>query len=125
MSGEIPSFAKYVFLLAFLVSAIIGVWSYLSPESFCGLTEWPLEPATVRLVASFLIAFSIAAILAYRATTWKEIELYVQMIILWTIITSVGLIWSTVVVPLPLIGWLLTALVLVFFILYLYIYMKR
>ncbi|MHA2141939.1 MAG: hypothetical protein ACXADC_09990 [Candidatus Thorarchaeota archaeon] len=124
MSGEIPSFAKYIFLLGFIVSMIFGVWSFLSPESFSAITEWPPEPAAIRLVGSFLIMLAIAAILAYRAASWKEVELYVLMIILWTILGSIALVWSTVVVPLPIIGWLITGLLVLFFVLYLYVYMQ-
>ena len=123
MSGELPSFAKYIFLLGFITSFIFGVWSFLSPESYSAITGWPLEPAAMRLVGAFLIMLGIAAVLAYRATSWKEVELYVLMIILWTILGSVALIWSTLVVPLPIIGWLLTGLLVFFLVLYLYVYL--
>ncbi|MHA2352671.1 MAG: hypothetical protein ACXABX_06085 [Candidatus Thorarchaeota archaeon] len=124
MSGEIPSYAKYIFLLGFITSFVFGVWSFLSPESYSAITGWPDEPTASRLVGSFLIMLGIAAILAYRATSWKEIELYVLMIILWTILGSIALIWSTLVVPLTIIGWLLTGLLVVFLVLYLYIYIS-
>lgn len=124
MSGEIPSFAKYVFLLGFLTSIIFGVWAFIIPESFSTLTGWPEEPGATRLVGSFLTMLGIAAIFAYRATSWKEVELYVLMIIFWTILGTIALIWSTLVVPLPLIGWLLAGLLVVFLVLYLFIYMK-
>jgi hypothetical protein len=124
MSVEIPSFAKYIFLLGFLTSIIFGVWSFLVPDSFSAVTGWPVEPAAIRLVGSFLIMFGIAAILAYRATSWKEVELYVLMIIFWTILGTIALVWSTITVPLPIIGWLLAGLLVVFLVLYLFIYMK-
>lgn len=124
MSGEIPSFAKYVFLLGFITSIIFGVWAFILPESFSTITGWPVEPAATRLVGSFLTMLGIAAILAYRATSWKEVELYVLMILLWTLLGTISLVWSTIVVPLPIIGWLLSGLLMLFFVLYLVIYMK-
>ncbi|MHA2208220.1 MAG: hypothetical protein ACXABV_03540 [Candidatus Thorarchaeota archaeon] len=124
MSGEIPSYAKYIFLLGFITAMIFGVWAFLSPESYSAITGWPLESASTRLVGSFLITFGFAAILAFRATSWKEVELYVLMIIMWTILGSIAMVWSTLVVPLPIIGWLLTGLLMMFFVLYLYVYMQ-
>ena len=124
MSGEIPSFAKYIFLLGFITSLIFGVWAFISPESYFAITGWPSEPGATRLVGSFLIMLAFAAILAYRATSWKDVELYVLMIILWTLLGSIALVWSTLVVPLPVIGWALTGLLMLFFVLYLYVYMQ-
>lgn len=124
MSGELPSFAKYVFLLGFIVSLIMGAWSFLSPESWSAITEWPDETAAIRVVGSLLLMLAVAAILAFRAKTWKEVELYVQMIIIWTLIGTIGMIWSTVVLALPLIGWLITGLLLLFFVLYIYVYYR-
>ena len=124
MSGEIPSFAKYVFLLGFIAATIFGVWTFLSPESFSTLTGWPDEPTATRLVGSFLIVLAIAALLAYRASSWKDVELYVLTIILWMILGTISLVWSTLVVPLPIIGWALAGLLMLFFVLYLYVYMQ-
>ncbi|MFX0055576.1 MAG: hypothetical protein ACFFAX_12145 [Promethearchaeota archaeon] len=124
MSGEIPSFAKYVFLLGFIASIVFGVWTFLSPESFSAITEWPDEPASTRLVGSFLISLSIAALLAYRASSWKDVELYVLIIILWMVLGTISLVWATLVVPLPIIGWALAGLLMLFFVLYLYVYMQ-
>ncbi|MFW9965466.1 MAG: hypothetical protein ACFFCX_17970 [Candidatus Sifarchaeia archaeon] len=124
MSGELPSFAKYIFLLGFIVSVIIGGWSFLSPESWSAITEWPLEVVSIRMVGSLLLMLAIAAILAFRAKSWKEVEIYVMMVIIWTIIGIVGLVWNIAVVGLPLIGWLNTGLLVLFFVLYTYVYYK-
>ena len=124
MSEEIPSFAKYIFLLGFITSFIFGLWSFILPDSFSAITGWPVEPAATRLVGSFLTMLGIAALLAYRATSWKEVELYVLMIILWMLLGTIALVWSTLTVPLPIIGWLLAGLLMLFLVLYLFIYMK-
>jgi hypothetical protein len=124
MSGEIPSYAKYIFLLGFITSILFGIWAFIIPDSFSAITGWPVEPAATRLVGSFLTMLGIAAIFAYRATSWKEVELYVLMIIIWMILGIIALVWSTLTVPLPIIGWLLAGLLGLFLILYLFIYMK-
>ncbi|MHA2230317.1 MAG: hypothetical protein ACXABL_14025 [Candidatus Thorarchaeota archaeon] len=122
MSGEIPSFAKYIFLLGFIVSLIFGVWYFVSPESWSTITGWPSEVASMRVMGSFLIMLAIAAILAYRATSWKEVELYVLMVILWTILGIIAMLWNFAVIALPIAGWMNTGLLALFLVLYLYVY---
>ncbi len=124
MSGELPSFAKYIFLLGFIVSLIMGGWSFLSPESWCAITEWPVEIASVRTIGALLLTLSAAAILAFRAKTWKEVELYVLTIIIFSILGAIAMVWNIAVSGLPLIGWLNTGLLVLFFVLYTYVYYR-
>ncbi|MFW9974584.1 MAG: hypothetical protein ACFFDQ_04930 [Candidatus Thorarchaeota archaeon] len=124
MSGELPSFAKYVFLLGFIVSLIMGGWSFLSPESWCAITEWPVEIVSVRTIGALLLTLSVAAILAFRAKTWKEVELYVLTIIVFSILGIIAMVWNIALPGLPLIGWLNTGLLVLFFVLYTYVYYR-
>jgi hypothetical protein len=124
MSGEIPSFAKYVFLLGFIVSLIFGAWYFISPESWADFTGWTPEYSTTRIMGSVLLMLAIAALFAYRAETWKEVELYVLMIIVWTILGIVGMLWNFATLTIPVFGWINTGLLAMFFVLYLYIYMQ-
>ncbi len=124
MSGELPSFAKYVFLLGFIVSVIMGGWSFLSPESWCAITEWPTEIVSVRVVGALLLTLAVAAILAFRAKSWKEVELYVLTIICFSILGAVAMVWDIAVNGLPLIGLLNTGLLVLFFVLYTYVYYR-
>lgn len=124
MSGEIPSYAKYIFLFGFIVSLILGAWYFFSPESWADFTGWPPEYSSMRIVGSLLLMLAFAAILAYRAKTWKEVELYVLMVIVWTILGIVGMLWNSATMTMPVFGWVNTGLLALFFVLYLYIYMQ-
>jgi hypothetical protein len=124
MSGEIPSFAKYIFLLGFIVSMIFGVWYFLSPESWSAITGWPTETAAIRVLGSLLLMLSVGAILAFRATSWKEVELYVLMVIVWTLLGTIGMLWNMLSMTLPVMGWLNTGLTAMFLVLYLYVYYR-
>jgi hypothetical protein len=124
MSGEIPSFAKYIFLLGFIVSLIFGAWYFVVPESWSTITGWPDESSTLRMMGSFLLTLAVAALLAYRAESWKEVELYVLMIIIWTILGIVGMLWNYATMTLPIAGWLNTGLLALFLVLYLYVYFQ-
>jgi hypothetical protein len=122
MSEEIPNYAKYIFLFGFLVSLIFGAWYFLSPESWSDITGWPTETAAARVVGALQLTFAVAAILAYRANSWKEVELYVLMVIVWTLLGAIGMVWNMLVLTLPIAGWFLTGLLVLFLVLYLYVY---
>jgi hypothetical protein len=124
MSEELPSFAKYIFLLGFIVSLVMGGWTFLSPESWCAITEWPVEIASVRVIGALLLTLSFAGILGFRAKSWKEVELYVETIIFFSLVTAVAMVWNAVVQGLPLIGWINTGLLVLFFVLYTYVYYR-
>ena len=122
MSGEIPSYAKYIFLFGFIVSLIFGAWFFISPESYSTITGWPSESAAIRITGSLLLMMSFGAILAFRATSWKDVEIYVLMVIVWSLIGTIAMVWNMLVMTLPLAGWFNTGLTAMFFVLYLYVY---
>jgi hypothetical protein len=122
MSGEIPSFAKYIFLFGFIVSLIFGVWYFLSPESWSTITGWPTENASGRIVGALLIVLALGSILAYRASSWKEVELFVIILIAWNLLGTIGMVWNMLVLTLPIAGWFMTGLLVLFLVLNLYVY---
>lgn len=122
MSKEIPSLVRYIFLLGFIVTLIYGAWYFLIPESWSAVTGWPEEPASIRVLGSFLLMLSVAAILAYRAESWQEVELYVIIVIVWTLLATIGMVWNMLVMTLPIAGWFNAGLTALFLVLYLYVY---
>ncbi|MFW9805064.1 MAG: hypothetical protein ACFFAX_14335 [Promethearchaeota archaeon] len=124
MSGELPSYARYIFLLGCIASLIFGAWYFLSPESWSDLTGWPLEISTTRVLGAILLSYVLGAFLAYRAESWKDVKIYVLMSIIWTLLGAIGILWNMAVMTLPIAGWLTTGLLVMFLILYLYVYMQ-
>ena len=124
MTGEISKLAKYVSLLYFIITVILGVWFFLSPESWNALTGWPEEIASGRIVGAAFVAFAIGALLAYRAKSWEEIRILVMVLIIWTLLAVVGMLWNIATMTLPVAAWLMVGLAAVFLILFLYVYFK-
>lgn len=124
MSGEIPSFAKYIFLFGFIVSLIFGAWYFLLPESWSTITGWPVETASGRILGALLIVLALGSILAYRSSSWKEVELFVIVLIAWNLLGTIGMVWNMLVLTLPIAGWFMTGLLVLFFVLNLYVYIQ-
>ena len=94
MSENISNLARYVFLLHFIATMIFGVWFFLSPESWVTLTGWPTELASGRLLGVALLMSALGGIMAYRATSWEQIEIYVMMELVWNLLGVISMIWS-------------------------------
>ncbi|MDH4215126.1 MAG: hypothetical protein ACFFCT_09170 [Candidatus Odinarchaeota archaeon] len=122
MSSGISNIAKYVFLLHFIVALIFGAFWFLLPEYWSTLVDWPVEYASGRIVGMATLMMAIGSFMAYRKTTWNEIEIYVVMELIFNILGVIGMIWNALTMTLPIVVWLLVGLLLLFSVLYLYVF---
>jgi hypothetical protein len=122
MAGEIPNVVKYVFLLHFIVALVFGAFWFLLPEYWSTLTEWPVEYASGRMVGMATLMMAIGSFMAYRKTTWDQIEVYVIMELVFNILGAIGMLWNVIAFALPVISWLLIGLLGLFSILFLYVF---
>ena len=120
--ADLPNMAKYVFLLHFIIALVFGAFWFLMPEYWNTLTGWPEEIASGRNVGMATLVMAIGSFLAYRKTTWGEVEIYVIMELVFNILGAVGMLWSMLTLTLPIVGWILIGILGLFSILFLYIY---
>jgi len=66
---------------------------------------------------------AIGCIMAYRKTTWDEVEIYVVMELVFNILGAIGMLWNMLTITLPIIGWILIILLGLFSVLFLYIFL--
>ncbi|RDE17112.1 MAG: hypothetical protein C4K47_00120 [Candidatus Thorarchaeota archaeon] len=126
MPGEISKLAKYIFLLFFIVTLIFGVVWFFAPEYWNSISGWPSEIASGRIVGMAVLVMAIGSILAFRASSWQQVELYVIMALLFNFLGVVGMLWNVLTMPtLPWIAWVLIGLNALFGVLYLYIYFTQ
>ena len=125
MSGELSSQSKYIFLLAFIAQIIFGIWYFVAPETWVTLTGWPSELASGRVLGAASIALAIGGFLAYRASSWDKVEVYVMMQLFWNIFGLIALLWAYFTMTLPVATWLIVGLLGLFLILFLFVYIKE
>jgi Ca2+/Na+ antiporter len=125
LSGELSSITKYIFILTFIVQIIFGVWFFVSPESWVTLTGWPNEVNSGRVLGAVTIALALGAFLAYRATSWEQVELFVIMQLLYNLLGLVAMLWNYATVALPVAGWLIIGLLALYLVFYLFVYYKK
>jgi hypothetical protein len=120
--ADLPNMAKYVFLLHFIVALVFGAFWFLLPEYWSTVSGWPVEYAAGRMVGMAALVMAIGSFLAYRKTTWEDVEIYVMMELVFNILGAIGMLWNMMVITLPIIGWALIGLLALFSILFLYVY---
>jgi hypothetical protein len=120
--ADLPNTAKYVFLLHFIVALVFGAFWFLLPEYWSTVSGWPVEYAAGRIVGMATLVMAVGSILAYRKTTWEDVEIYVMMELVYNILGAIGMLWNMFVVTLPIIGWALIGILALFSVLFLYVY---
>ncbi|MHA2025543.1 MAG: hypothetical protein ACW98U_06540 [Candidatus Thorarchaeota archaeon] len=125
MSGEVSKFSKYIFLLAFITQIIFGVWFFVAPESWSALTGWPLELSAGRVLGAAIMVLALGGLLAYRATSWDKVELFVIMQVLWNLLGLIAILWAYATMTLPVATWLIVGLLGLFLILFIYVYYQE
>ena len=120
--ADIPKSAKYVFLLHFIIALIFGAIWFLMPEYWNTLTGWPNEVASGRIVGMATLMVAIGSIMAYQKATWEQVEIYVIMELVFNILGAIGMLWNMLTISLPIIGWILVGLLVVFSVLFLYVF---
>jgi len=121
MTGEISAISKYVFLLHFIVALIFGAFWFLLPEYWSTLVDWPVEYASGRIVGMATLVMAVGSIMAYRKTTWDQVEVYVVMELIFNILGAIGMLWNVFAFTLPVAAWLLIGLLALFSALYMYV----
>ncbi|MGD9397189.1 MAG: hypothetical protein PVJ05_12225 [Candidatus Thorarchaeota archaeon] len=116
---EISKFLKYAFLIDGLVALVYGLWMLVLPEHHATLFNFPYEEFADRFIGALFIGFAIGNLLAYRASSWENVEFVVYMNLTFLIIGLIVELYSIAMALLPVGAFaqvFLTAFLLVLFI---------
>ena len=127
MALDIEKEIKIMFLAAFIVSIIYGLWYLISVESWVALVDWPyLDPVAGRTIGSFLTAMAIVDLKAFKeANEWEKIENVVILGAIWCTLGAISAIIGFIAFNLPPSAWLTTIILIVFAILNIHIYIQK
>lgn len=116
---QIPQILKYTFLFHMIVAFVFGIWYYLAPDTWVALVAWPYyDPVADRFMAALMIGFAVTSLLGYRAESWEKVEIVVMGEIVFTLLGTIGYIWGMMDPSVPIVGWALTGLIALFFVLF-------
>ncbi len=110
---EIPKIVNYAFLISMITSIVYGAWFFLAPETWNSLTGWPSELAAGRTLGATILAIGLASVFAFRAKTWKEVEVFALFIMFWAIFGTIAMVWAYATMTLPWQAWINVAILLI------------
>lgn len=127
MALDIEKEIKMVFIAAFIIDMIFGLWYLISPESWYAAVNWPFsDPVAARIVGALLTALAIINLKAYKeADQWEKIENIVIYSTIWCILGAISMIIGHIIFNLPPGAIVNTVLLIVFAILMGHIYIQK
>jgi hypothetical protein len=72
-----------------------------------------------------LLALALSSWLGYKAATWEEVKILVQMEIAFTVLCVVGLLRHLLFLPTPAFAWLILVIVAAFAVAWIVFYLRR
>lgn len=123
MEKQISKGLKNLFLFHFIAGAVLGLFYLLIPEIYADIIGWPMKDVPAyRMIGAALCGFGTSSWLAYKNGIWGSVRIIVMMEIVWCGLGALVFVWSMFTEALPAIGWLNTALLLFFAVVFGYFY---
>ena len=119
---EISKFLKYAFLIDGLIALSYGLWLLLLPEQHMTLFGYPFEEFADRFVGGMMTAFGVGNLLAYRASSWENVEFVIYMNMTFFVLCDIVMLYAIAVGLIPIMGFVQIGLMSFLLILFLYAY---
>ena len=119
---EISKFLKISFMIDGLVAIVYGLVMLLIPDMHAAAFVFPYEEFADRYIGALFLAFGIGNLLAYRASSWENVEYVVIMNIAFLIIGTFVILYSIAIAVLPVTAFMQFGLSSFLLILFLYGY---
>ena len=119
---EISKFLKYSFLIDGLVALVYGLVMLLIPDIHATVLSFPYEEFADRYIGALFIGFAIGNLLAYRASSWENVEFVVYMNITFLVLGLFVGLYCIAMAVLPVIAFTQMGLTVFLLVLFLYAY---
>lgn len=119
---EISKFLKMAFLIDALIAFAYGFIMLLLPEQHATFFAFPYEEFADRFIGSLFLALGFGNLLAYRASSWENVEIVIYMNMTFFILGIGVMLYSMAVALIPIAGFVQVGLMSFLFILFLYAY---
>jgi peptidoglycan/LPS O-acetylase OafA/YrhL len=91
---EISKFLKMSFLIDGLVALVYGLVLLLIPDIHNSFFGFPYEEFAYRYIGTLFLGFAIGNLLAYRASSWENVEFVVWMNIVFLVLGVIVILYA-------------------------------
>ena len=123
---EISKAFRSMLLIHFIVCYIFGWVFLIAFDQYTNLIGWPyFDPITGRLLGATFVGIGSVSLYLYKYPKWSKVEVAVVLNLPWILISIIVNISGQIIYNLPLIHWMHTAILIIFFIAYLYFFITE
>lgn len=117
---------RITFILHAIVAVLFGLGLMAAPGQFLDLFGWqPIDPLMSRMLGAALLALGWGSVRGYRAATWDEVEILVEVETAFTVLATVGLLRHLLIASWPWYVWMVFAFFAIFAISFTYHLVKK
>ncbi|MFW9896005.1 MAG: hypothetical protein ACFFD7_09410 [Candidatus Thorarchaeota archaeon] len=126
MSPEIMKELKYTFLAQLIVYLVFGIFFTFFVQQYVDLFSWPnYDPTAGRFIGVMFLSFAFVEFLAFRETDWEKVEMFVLLNMLISILGAIVQMVGVFVDGTGFAGWFNFAILIIFFVAFLYFYTQQ
>jgi hypothetical protein len=109
-----------------LVAFVFGLGLLAAPGQFLDIFGWqPVDPLISRILGAAMLALGWGSIRGYRAASWEEVEILVEVETAFTVLAAVGLLRHLLVGSWPWYVWMVFAIFTVFALAWVYHLLRK
>lgn len=117
---------KYTFLIYAIVTFVYGGLMLVIPGRFLGLVGWaPIDPLISRLLGAAMLAMAWSSLRGWQATERAQVNILIEMGLVFTVLSSLGLLRHLILTTYPTYVWINFAVLLLFAVVWIYHLVKK
>ena len=106
---------RITFILHAIVAFIFGLGLLAAPGQFLDIFGWqPVDPLMTRMLGAAMLALGWGSVRGYRAASWDEVEILVEVEAAFTVLAAVGLLRHLLIASWPWYVWMIFAIFTIF-----------
>ena len=123
MADEYGIILRITFLIHIIIGFIFGLGLLILPDMLMTTFGFTFLDPVPRMFGAIMLALTIGSILALMTKEWARVKILVEIELIWSILGSIVVAYHMIIPPLlNIYGWIVVAILLVLFFLFLLSY---
>ncbi|MDO8055529.1 MAG: hypothetical protein Q6361_01590 [Candidatus Hermodarchaeota archaeon] len=123
MAEEYGIILRITFLIHIIIGFIFGLGLLILPDLIMTTFGFSFSDPVPRMMGAMMLALTMGSILALMTKEWARVKILVEIELIWSILGTIVVAYHMLMPPLlNIYGWILAALLLVLFFLFLLSY---
>ena len=106
---------RFTFALHSIVALVFGLPLFIAPGRTLDVLDWaPIDPILTRMLGAALLALAWGSFRGWRAEEWDKVAYLVELEIIFTVLSAVGIIRHLLIASYPWYIWTILIILVLF-----------